>query len=298
MQSSGMSLDSKTKPTIWVRIKEEAPRKSQLVPLVQEAFGSLGYHVSFDFSPPSQSYPVDLAIGMGGDGSQLSTLRRLGERRYETPFLCFHLSAGLGFLPPYSVPQKDSDALVLFKEIALAFHSKNYKIENRWGLETGYQDQTLWALNDFVFSKGPLSRMIQLKVSVSGEVLLPKMRGDGLIISTSTGSTAYSLSAGGPVVDPNINVLILTPICPHEVSQRPLVLDGNHQVEVEVLESSSGGVFLTSDGQSQIEVGSNTKFVVKRSEKPVPWVIPKSTSVQARSFIEQLKHKLGYGGRI
>ncbi len=181
-------------------------------------------------------------------------------------------------------------------EIADSLISKSYVIESRWGLETVHKNENHWALNDFVFSKGPLSRMIQLKVSVGNEVLLNRMRGDGLIISTSTGSTAYSLSAGGPVVYPSLDVVILTPICPHEVSQRPLVLEGARDLTIEVLDFASSTVFLTLDGQSQIEINPGTKMTVKRSQNPIPWLIPKVSSFKARSFIDQLRFKLGYGG--
>jgi NAD+ kinase len=282
--------------TVWLRIKEGASHKTDLEELFSDAFQKHGFSVVCSDNPPFDKQLV-LAVGMGGDGSQLSALRRLGERRYSVPYLGFHLSSGLGFLPPFSVPKDRAQVQSLFEEVAKALILGAYKIEPRWGLETLHQGETHWALNDFVFSKGPLSRMIQLKVSVGAEVLLSQMRGDGLIVSTSTGSTAYSLSAGGPVVYPSLDVLILTPICPHDVSQRPLVLEGSQDLTIDVLDSVSSSVFLTLDGQSQIEVPPGNSIRIKRSQSQVLWLIPRLESFSARSFIDQLRFKLGYGGK-
>jgi NAD+ kinase len=290
-----MNFKPMASKTVWLRIKQESPRKKDLESLFAEAFLKFGFKTICSDEMPDG--PLGLVVGLGGDGSQLSTLRRMDKRRYDVPFLGLHLSTGLGFLPPFSVPNENTKAADLFLEIAQCLDQSRYTVEERWGLQTDYDNQSHWALNDFVFSKGPLSRMIQLKVLVGDETLLPKMRGDGLIVSTSTGSTAYSLSAGGPVVHPSLNVLILTPICPHEVSQRPLVLDGHQKLSIQVLKTAPTTVFLTFDGQSQIEIKPGAQIQVTRSERPVSWLVPQTQNAKPRSFIAQLRSKLGYGGK-
>ena len=139
--------------------------------------------------------------------------------------------------------------------------------------------------------------MILLRMHVNGELLLARMRGDGLICSSATGSTAYSLSAGGPVVQPTLNVVIVTPICPHEVSQRPLVLDSKSEIEIDILEEKST-LFLTCDGQSQKELHSGSVLKLRRARQAVRWIIPQMKTVSPRSYFQQLRKKLKYGGDL
>jgi NAD+ kinase len=242
---------------------------------------------------------MDLCISIGGDGTLLATLRELGEARSEVPVLGLHCSTGLGFLYGMSVPKElglswAEDAARFLKEGA-------FEIVERWGLRAEVQPNSLelWAMNDLVVTKGMLSRMVLLKVSLDGVPLLPRMRGDGLIVSTALGSTAYSLSAGGPVMQPHLKNLLLTPICPHELTQRPVVLGGDQNLEIEVLDSKMP-CFLTSDGQAKIDLGPAAKIRVQRAPEPIRLIQVKADhsaalTLQRRSFLENLRSKLGYG---
>lgn len=282
--------------TVWVRIKDSTEHKKLLESEFRDAFEKQGFEIFFGDNPPANR-SVHFAIGAGGDGTLLSTLRRLGPARHKVYFLGLHLSSGLGFLPPFALPTSQEQGVKSFlQDLARCLADANFKEEQRWGLEVEVAGETLWALNDFVISKGPLSRMILLRMHVDGELLLSRMRGDGLILSSATGSTAYSLSAGGPVVQPTLNAIIVTPICPHEVSQRPLVLDSNSKIQIDILEGNKSSLYLTCDGQSQKELPFGGKLQFRRAENSVRWIIPNLKVAVPSRYFEQLRKKLRYGG--
>lgn len=119
-------------------------------------------------------------------------------------------------------------------------------------------------LNDVVISKGTLARMIDLQVAIGGQ-FVTNLRGDGLIIGTPTGSTAYSLSAGGPIMNPGVQALMLSPICPHTLTHRPLIVPGNVVIEV-TLTSHDEGSMATLDGQVGVPIGQGDKTVIQASD--------------------------------
>jgi NAD+ kinase len=146
-----------------------------------------------------------------------------------------------------------------------------------------------FALNDFVVSRGATSRLIELEVSINGEHLT-NYRADGLILSSPTGSTAYSLAAGGAVVSPTADVLTLTPICPHTLSNRSVIVSLNSIVDVKVV-SKKLEIFLTADGQVQLPLSAGDVIQVRKSGKNIRLV-----RLDDSSFFKTLRQKLNWSG--
>jgi NAD+ kinase len=143
-------------------------------------------------------------------------------------------------------------------------------------------------LNDVVISKGTLARMIELKIAIQGQ-FVTNLRADGLIISTPTGSTAYSLSAGGPIINPSVQALILTPISPHTLTHRPLIVPGNVDIEV-TLTSKDDGAMATLDGQVGIAMVQGDTALVRTSDRRTKLIrFPES------HYYEVLREKLKWG---
>jgi NAD+ kinase len=143
-------------------------------------------------------------------------------------------------------------------------------------------------LNDVVISKGTLARMIELKIAIQGR-FVTNLRGDGLIVSSPTGSTAYSLSAGGPIIDPAVQSLILTPISPHTLTHRPLIVPGNAEIEV-TLTSKDDGAMATLDGQVGVAITQGDTVVIQTSEHRTRLIrFPES------NYYDVLREKLKWG---
>ncbi len=291
------------KKAVWIHAKPDSKEALEVSRLLGENLSKRGLNLNSSYDSKSTS----LVVVLGGDGTLLATLRDLGEQRYEKPFLGIHQSPGLGFLHPIAVP-RDSARLSQWVQTVSSCvekllsqpeieNTEHYRIRQRWGLSARVSPEmtNLWSLNDVVVSKGTLSRMVYLRVTVDGSVLWDKIRGDGLIIASAVGSTAYSLSAGGPVVHPDTAALVLTPICPHEMAQRPVVLGGGASVCVEVLEGYAGA-WLTLDGQTGKEIAPGVKVEVRRSPKCIKTLVPLDPSLESKNFYERLRSKLGLGG--
>jgi NAD+ kinase len=156
----------------------------------------------------------------------------------------------------------------------------------------GQQVDSRIVLNDVVFTKTALSRAIELSVSVSGG-FVTRVKADGLIIASATGSTAYNLAAGGPIVHPMVDALVLTPIAPHTLTNRPVVIPGSALVEVRAHDSSGpDDVFVTYDGQSGYPLHDGDTVQVRKSEQVLRLV-----KAPARSYFEVLREKLKWGER-
>jgi NAD+ kinase len=226
----------------------------------------------------------DLIVVLGGDGTLLSVARSSGTRR--VPILGVNLGR-LGFLTEINV-----DELFLALDKVLA---GDLRVVSHMRLEVQVQrgDATLGhfhALNDVVITKTALSRMIDLDAFADGHKVTT-YHADGLILSTPTGSTAYSLSAGGPLLVPGLEAIVLTPICPHSLTQRPLVLPESAEIEV-VTHARGGEAALTVDGQEGLELCDGDSVRVRRS--------PHSVDIVASPFrnrYEILHAKLRWGNR-
>lgn len=243
------------------------------------------------------SHKADLVICIGGDGTFLSTLRKLGPLRHEAKILGVHGSRGLGFLHPLRMPQPDEDADLWATQIFDALLSDQFDLEDWWGLEArieGKDKNWHWALNDFVVGRSSISRMVDLELQVDNDILVPQLKGDGMIVSSSTGSTAYSLSAGGPVLDPLIRSILVTPICSHTMMIRPMVLKHKKVLKIRRLDDNTESL-LTADGQEAKALGHGETVEIRCSPKSIQIVKPNSKECSSPSYLEVLRSKLGFG---
>ena len=227
---------------------------------------------------------ADLVVVLGGDGTLLG-VGRLPSKR-EVPILGVNLG-GLGFLTAVR-PEEVYAALerVLAGDFAISRRSRLDARVRRNGRTTA----RFLALNDVVINKGALARMIELAAWVDGESLCV-FRADGLIASTPTGSTGYSLSAGGPVVEPEVGILLLSPICAHTLTLRPVVLSDRSKIEIEVAASHSD-IHLTIDGQEGMALEPGDRIEIRRARTAAALV-----RLARRTHFELLRTKLRWGGR-
>jgi NAD+ kinase len=228
---------------------------------------------------------VDLMIVLGGDGTLLAVARAIGSR--PVPILGVNLGT-LGFLAETS-----HDELFDALEEVLA---GRYLVEARMRLDIEVERDgacvgRFLALNDAVLARTALSRMVDLDVWADGSAVAT-YHADGLIVSTPTGSSAYSLSAGGPLVLPGVEAIVITPICPHTLAQRPLVLPQSCNVEVRHKDSRDGDVHLTVDGQVGSELHEGDLVRIRRSEHPTHLLVP-----PGRSRFDVMRAKLRWGER-
>jgi len=274
---------------VWVRSRGDAVELDPARGALSRALNEVNITVA---SGPADD--IDLCICLGGDGSLLWGVRDLDQKRNRVPILGIHSSKGLGFLHSLSLPQQESEFPGFFRSVGDMLVSGKFELEQRWGLEATVGGDSHWALNDIVISKGGISRMLLLQVRVGDFVLHESLRGDGLILSSATGSTAYSLSAGGPILHPSLSGMLLTPICPHNIHQRPLVLPSDVDLELELLDNGAQA-FLTIDGQEGTEFAPGRKLRARRSAYPVNWLIPNDPRLASLHYLEVLRNKLGYG---
>ncbi len=221
---------------------------------------------------------ADLIVVLGGDGTLLSIARLAAKKR--VPVMGVNLG-NLGFLT--EVPAGE---MTLALEALLSGNESI--VSSRWLLEARLRGEVFHCLNDAVINKGALARMVQLRIWVDDlEVAVP--RSDGLIVATPTGSTAYSLSAGGPILQPTIAAVILSPICPHTLTFRPMVVSSSSTIRVQLL---TGGeeVYLTLDGQRGMKMERGDEVEVRRSDLELDLV-----SSPRRNYFRLLKEKLGWG---
>ena len=233
---------------------------------------------------PEMPGVVDLIIVLGGDGTLLSAARLVGG--LGVPILGVNLG-GLGFLT--ATPQEEVPAALE------ALFEGRYVLEERMMLEAhvireGIRLGASLALNDVVITKGTLGRIINLEVLVDGE-FVTSYRADGLILATPTGSTAYSLSAMGPIVFPTMEALILTPICPHTLTNRPIVLPGGGRVEIR-LHADPQAVMLMLDGQVGFPLQGRDVVEVRRADARI-----KLVRFPQQPYFQLLRTKLKWGER-
>lgn len=227
---------------------------------------------------------IDILIVLGGDGTFLGASRLV--HGYEVSILGVNLG-GLGFLTEFTV-----DELYLIMEKIL---DGDYETEKRERLRSKHVRNkkvvgVYSALNDLVINNGPVSRVVDLAIYINGEhITTPKA--DGIIFSTPTGSTAYSLSAGGPIVYPTLPVIIMTPICPHVLTNRPLVVSSDTEIKVVVLQDAHN-TYVTLDGQIGFPLEKGDEIYLKNSDSHVN--IIKSPF---RDYFSILKTKLMWGER-
>ena len=224
---------------------------------------------------------IDALLTLGGDGTMLRGARLVAGR--QIPILGVNLGT-LGFLTACA-----GDELERAMEL---FASGDYVVQRRMALEgrtTRDSDHRWWAVNDVVLHKGGFARVVHLRVHVNGE-LVGAYAADGLIISTPTGSTAYSLSAGGPVVVPTVESILLTPISAHTLAVRPVVLPPSADVAVRA-EDAPEELLVTIDGQVGTTFAPGHTLMVRRADRPVLMVQFRDTT-----FFSRMRRKLAWGG--
>jgi len=227
---------------------------------------------------------VEMIIVLGGDGTLLSAARLVADARTDVPIFGVNLGS-LGFMAEVSLDELYGN---LEKAIAGKLGTEDRIMLTASVVRGGKRIAQYRVLNDAVINKGALARMMELRVSVD-DGHLTTLRADGLIVATPTGSTAYSLSAGGPIVHPTIHCFVLTPICPHTLSNRPIALPDTVVVTV-CLTSPSEDVSLTLDGQIGFPLEPNDIVTIKKSRFRM-----KLIKHPTKSYYEILRTKLKWG---
>ena len=228
---------------------------------------------------------VDLGIVVGGDGTMLNVARCLADR--SIPLLGVNLGR-LGFLT-------DVPANQMTEEIGRILDG-DYAQEERFLLAAeivrkGKKVHGFRAFNDVILGKGRLSRLIEFETFVGGE-FVNRVRADGIIVATPTGSTAYALSAGGPILNPTLAAIVLVPICPHTLSDRPLVVNSDQTIEISVT-GQDRSAHVTFDGQANYTLEEHDRIFVRRAQTPVTLIRP-----SARSHYAVLRAKLRWGEQL
>lgn len=224
----------------------------------------------------------DVVLAFGGDGTILSAARAVG--RFGVPILGVNLG-GLGFLAEVTIDQ-------LYDSIDDILNNR-FTILERMVLKAEVLDRTngltFYGLNDIVVDKGSYSRVMLVKIYINDEYLTTYMC-DGVIIATPTGSTAYSLSAHGPILIPDVNAIIINPICPHSLGARPMVIPDDSQIKI-IPHVNEKEAILCADGQIEDCIKSDENILVKKADYKVRWIRHKGNSI-----FNVLRTKLNWGG--
>ena len=228
------------------------------------------------------AHDVDLILVLGGDGTMIATARLMGDR--EVPVLGVNFG-GLGYLAEFRIEE-------LYSALE-SILSGNYRLDQRVMLEVELSrgDQRVTSnrvLNDVVINKSALARIIEIEASLNHQ-FVNSFRADGLIVSTPTGSTAYNLSAGGPVIYPSMNAVVITPICPFTLSNRPIVVPDDAVIEL-CLKTHQEEVALTLDGQVGFPLNVEDRVVIRKSSTTFNLVQPMN-----RNYFDVLRDKLRWG---
>jgi NAD+ kinase len=257
-------------------VKEEA---EQLLPFLSQ-YAEI---VAFDLYQEKElgNLTADLALVLGGDGAILRAARQMGYR--QTPVLGVNLGK-LGFLADCS----PEELRHCFPQVAAGNYRVTYHLMFECIIETPHERRTILGLNEVLVHTGPSFHMIDLDLSVDGEVVT-RFSGDGLIVSTPIGSTAHSLSAGGPILGQELSAFAITPICAHALTNRPVV-DSADKVYKIALMSSSADAVLIVDGQEPVPISVEHHIILRRA--PVAFGLVK---VPGRSYYQILRDKLRWG---
>jgi NAD+ kinase len=236
---------------------------------------------------PADEIPLhaDMVVVLGGDGTLISTARIIGAR--DIPILGVNLGS-LGFLTEIALDE-------LYPALDKCLQGE-YRVSERLMLHAsverdGVEIASHLVLNDVVINKGALARIVDLKTTVN-DYDVTTFKADGLIISTPTGSTGYSLSAGGPIITPSMDCIVITPICPHTLTNRPLVIDAAAVVSVTVKSLDDEDIYLTLDGQVGVELKSGDMIHICRAEHNARLIMS-----EERDYFAVLRTKLKWGER-
>jgi len=283
--------------TVGIISKPRPEEVARVVPQLLERLAAFNLEVFYDSQTaaclppdgrerPREQLPalVDLLIVLGGDGTLLAAARLLGE--HTVPILPVNLG-GLGFLTSVTLDE-------LYPILQQVIEGK-HRISERVLLQAevirdGNVVARQRALNDAVLNKGPLARMVDLNLQIDGSYVC-SYKADGLIISTPTGSTAYSMAAGGPIIYPTVEAFLITPICSHTLTNRPLVVPNTNRIELD-FESREEAVFLTLDGQVGVDLKRGDLVVISKVPNKLRLVRP-----ARKTYFEILRSKLKWEER-
>lgn len=223
----------------------------------------------------------DIIIVIGGDGTILSTVKKISMT--EKPIVGIHIGR-LGFLAEITMSNfKDN-----FKKIIAGKYSIEKRAILKASVNSNNKITTFFALNDFVVSKGTSSRMIEFQVDINNN-FMNSFKADGLIVSTPTGSTAYSLSNNGPILTPDLKGMILNPICPHILTNRPMVITDDKKIEINLINNSDDCIF-TADGQNDIKLDLNSQIKIEKASFNANLI-----RIEGSNYFKTLRNKLRWG---
>ena len=224
----------------------------------------------------------DLVVVLGGDGTLLGLARTVA--MHNVPLLGINLGR-LGFLADISLNKMVASLR--------AVQRGEYITDNRAVLEVSTESEPeigIWALNDVSIGKGESGSLIQMKVTIDGEFAY-NLRSDGLVVSTPTGSTAYALSAGGPIIAPGVDCILLVPVCPHSLSNRPIVISGTSKIEIELIEAIDARVHI--DSHTHLNIGEGGRLRIEVATPRVRLVHP-----SGHDYFGTLREKLHWAGTM
>ncbi len=229
---------------------------------------------------------IDLGIVVGGDGTMLHVARSLAP--YNVPLVGVNMGR-LGFLTDISLNE-------MYEDIGRILDGE-YELEQRMmiNIEVIRDDEVLYsdnAFNDMVIGKSDMERLIEIQTFVDGD-FVTKLRADGIIVATPTGSTAYALSAGGPIMHPQLAALIMVPICPHMLSHRPIALRDSSIIDFNLINICEGCAYVSLDGKIALHLDGDEKIRVRRSQETVSFV----RTLEHDHYVA-LRSKLGWGEAI
>ena len=224
---------------------------------------------------------VDLIIVFGGDGTLLNSARQYLE--YEIPILGVNMG-NVGFLTDIKTDN--------FEESLKEILNGSYKIEERNLVSAEYNNNHIYGLNEVVIHSGAYAQLMRYRLNVNNKVVY-EQRSDGLIIATPTGSTAYALSAGGPIIHPSLDVWTILPMLPQSLSSRPFIISSNENVEIELFDGPSDNAKICVDGQDDIDLPYGVKITISKMHKTLKLVHPEDND-----FFEACREKLGWSLNI
>ena len=224
---------------------------------------------------------VDIVIVFGGDGTLLNAARKY--LNYEIPILGINMG-NVGFLTDISTENFEKT----IKEVL----EGSYKIEERNLVSAKFGNNHLYGLNEVVIHSGAYAQLMRYRLNVNDKVVY-EQRSDGLIIATPTGSTAYALSAGGPIIHPSLDVWTILPMLPQSLSSRPFVISSNEKVELDLFDGPNDNAKICVDGQDDIDITYGEKILISKMEKTLKLVHPNDND-----FFEACREKLGWSLNI
>jgi len=230
----------------------------------------------------STASKADLVVVLGGDGTMLATSRLVGDADALVLGINY---GGLGYLTDFRIEEMYTALEAILEG--------DFEVDRRVQLDAEHfrDGKSLVkgrVLNDIVINKAAIARIIEIEVRLNG-LFVNSFRADGLIVATPTGSTAYNLSAGGPIVYPSMNAVVLTPICPFTLTNRPIVVPDRAEIELKLI-GEHKGVLLTLDGQTGIPLNSGDTVLIRKSETTFNLVQPPN-----RNYFDVLRNKLKWG---